>query len=538
MVTNGKGISEDWLSLWLGLFIFVISLGLFSGVDLLGWGIKTKEWLNLGDALAPISKNYAGMSGLVSLLLTYLFMLGVVGVGALLLKANVKKFAVGFTWVFGIGYVCWLAGHYAYIAVTPDKLQKFGITWSLNLTGEAGFIVALLAGLIVGNFFPKFANMLHEATRPELYIKTAIVIMGCTLGVKAAESLGLASAVMFRGLCAIVEAYLIYWAVVYFIARKYFKFSREWAAPLASGISICGVSAAIATGGAIRARPIVPIMVSSLVVIFAVVELIFLPWIAKIFLWQEPLVAAAWMGLAVKTDGAAVASGAITDAWIRAQALAQAGVNYKEGWMIMTATTVKMFIDIFIGVWAFVLAIVWCAKIDCRPGEKVGIGEIWERFPKFVIGYVLTFVLLLIISYPASKSINAAETSKKSIAEEVAVLEENLASAEDDTAKAAIAQDLNRKKEKLAVVDEQAKAPQAKMATAKTVTDESNVFRVMFFVMTFFTIGVVSNFKKLWEEGIGRLAAVYVIGLFGFIIWIGLLISWIFFHGVKPPLAS
>ncbi len=65
-----------------------------------------------------------------------------------------------------------------------------------------------------------------------------------------------------------------------------------------------------------------------------------------------------------------------------------------------------------------------------------------------------------------------------------------------------------------------------------------DTFRVMFFVLTFFTIGVVSNFKKLWEEGIGRLASVYVLCLFGFIIWVGLLISWIFFHGVKPPLAG
>ena len=55
---------------------------------------------------------------------------------------------------------------------------------------------------------------------------------------------------------------------------------------------------------------------------------------------------------------------------------------------------------------------------------------------------------------------------------------------------------------------------------------------------SFFTIGVVSNFRKLWDEGIGRLAAVYVICLFGFIIWVGLLISWIFFHGVTPPLVT
>ncbi|WP_368887703.1 putative sulfate exporter family transporter, partial [Escherichia coli] len=79
---------------------------------------------------------------------------------------------------------------------------------------------------------------------------------------------------LFRGVCAIVEAYLIYWALVYWVARRYFGFTREWAAPLASGISICGVSAAIATGAAIRARPLVPIMVSSLVIVFAVVELL------------------------------------------------------------------------------------------------------------------------------------------------------------------------------------------------------------------------------------------------------------------------
>ena len=49
---------------------------------------------------------------------------------------------------------------------------------------------------------------------------------------------------------------------------------------------------------------------------------------------------------------------------------------------------------------------------------------------------------------------------------------------------------------------------------------------------------MLSNFKKLWQEGIGRLAAVYVLSLFGFVIWVGLLISWLFFAGVKPPLAS
>ena len=77
------------------------------------------------------------------------------------------------------------------------------------------------------------------------------------------------------------------------MARKWFGFSREWAAPLASGISICGVSAAIATGGAIRARPLVPVLVSSLVVVFAVTEVLVLPFISAALLAHEPMVAGA-----------------------------------------------------------------------------------------------------------------------------------------------------------------------------------------------------------------------------------------------------
>ena len=67
---------------------------------------------------------------------------------------------------------------------------------------------------------------------------------------------------------------------------------------------------------------------------------------------------------------------------------------------------------------------------------------------------------------------------------------------------------------------------------------QANTFRGIFFVLTFFTIGVMTNFRKLWEEGIGKLAAVYLVCLFGFIIWVGLVIAWLFYAGVKPPLAG
>ena len=244
--------TEDGLAVWLGLIVVGLALPAAVGVDLLGWLAATHVWLEPGKAVLPVSKAYAGVPGFASLLVTFAFILVLVSLGAFWLGLPLRKFVPAFVVIYWISILCWLIGHYAYIAQTPDKRAAMGISWSLGLTGEAGFIVALVAGLAIGNFLPAFAARLNVAARPEWFIKTAIVILGATLGVKAASQTGLFSAIMFRGLAAIIEAYLIYWALVYFIARKYFKFSREWAAPLASGISICGVSAAITTGAAIR----------------------------------------------------------------------------------------------------------------------------------------------------------------------------------------------------------------------------------------------------------------------------------------------
>ncbi len=470
-------VTEDWLAVWIGLFVFALSMSLVAGVDLLGWAVTTSVWILPAKALAPASKLYAHLPASLSLVATYLFLLAVLLVAAKGLRADLKRFAAGFTAIFIVSYACWFLGSWAYIAATPDKRAGLKIAWSLNLTNESGYIIALLAGLIVGNFLPSVARAIQEAVRPELYIKTGIVILGGFLGIAALEQRQLATSVIFRGICAIIEAYLIYWPIVYFISRRYFGFSREWAVPLASGISICGVSAAIATGGAIRARPIVPIMVSSLVVIFAVIELMMLPFAAQHFLYNQPMVAGAWMGLAVKTDGAAVASGAITDALLRAKALAATGVIYQAGWITGVSATVKVFIDVFIGVWAFLLAWIWSAKIEPRSGEKVKVVEIWQRFPKFILGYVATFLIVLGIGVAAPGLIPKVKASM----------------------------------------------------------GQANLFRAIFFLMTFFAIGVLSNFRKLWQEGIAKLAAVYVLCLFGYIIWVGLLISWLFFHGVLPP---
>jgi uncharacterized membrane protein YadS len=461
--------SDDVLAVLLGSLIIGLSLGALAGTNLLGWSVSVKEWADLGKAMAPSSSAFASITGWGALAATFAFLTVLLTAGAGFLRIPPQKFALRFAVLFALAFACWVLGHNAFIAATPNKRPP-GLEWSLGLTGEAGYLLALIGGLLLSNLAPKAALWFKEASRSELFIKTGIVIYGAVLGAKAAEESGRASAILFRGLAAIIEAYLIYWALVYLIARKVFGFSREWAAPLASGISICGVTAAITTGAAIRARPVVPIMVSSLVVVFAVIEMLILPPLAHLILPEDPMVAAGWMGLAVKTDGAAFSSGEIT-----------AALYYPEPndparkWMALTTTTVKVFIDVFIGVWAVVLSVIWSWKIDKRPeGRGLPLREIWERFPKFVFGYALTFGVFFALGLMAPQE----------------------------------------------------------LPNLKRGTDQADVFRRIFFVLTFFSIGLATNVRRLWAEGLGRLALVYVVSLFGFVIWIGLAISWLFFHGV------
>jgi uncharacterized membrane protein YadS len=460
--------TEDVLAVLLGLLIIGLSLFSLTGANLLGWSVAVKEWAEPAKALAPSSAAFKDLGGPGAFVATFAFLLVVTAAGAAFLRVKPGAFAIRFALLFALAFTCWTLGHNSYIAANPKKLPP-GVEWSLGLTGEAGYLLALIAGLLVGNILPKAAEWFRTAARSELFIKTGIVIYGAVLGAKAAEESGRTEAILFRGLAAIIEAYLVYWALVYLIARKLFGFSREWAAPLASGISICGVTAAITTGAAIRARPVVPVMVSSLVVVFAVIEMLVLPGLAHTLLPDEPMVAAGWMGLAVKTDGAAFSSGEMAAALYYPDP-----ADPSRKWMALTTTTVKVFIDVFIGIWALVLSIVWSWKIEPRPGGRLPLRDIWDRFPKFVFGYALTFGAFFAIGR--------------------------------------FDHDL--------------------IPDLKRGTNQADVFRRLFFVLTFFSIGLATNVRRLWAEGLGRLALVYIVSLFGCVIWIGLVISWLFFHGV------
>ena len=194
-VETAPRISEDWLSLIIGLSIFVLSLAAIVNVDLLGWVVTTAVWVDFSKALGTVSKSYASLGGFGALVATYVALLAVLSAAAVALKIDIKKFALSFTAVFWIAYASWIVGNFAtFAAVTPVDLQKFGISWSLRLTNEGAYILALLVGLVIANVFPRFADAIKDAVRPELYIKIAIVILGGFFAVTAAGKLTLRGA--------------------------------------------------------------------------------------------------------------------------------------------------------------------------------------------------------------------------------------------------------------------------------------------------------------------------------------------------------
>lgn len=476
---TGMLSTEDWWAVWIGLFF--VALGMITaatGVDLTGWIVKFSGWVDISKSFRASSKGL--VSPVFSLILSYIIFTVSTSIGAKYMGWNLKRYFWAWTIIFWLTVIFYIVGQNAYIASTSLDRGKYGISWSLSL-GGAYYIIALFAGLILGNLTPKrFRDFIKEAAKPEWFIKVAIVCLGTKLGLKAIEATGFAMHLLFAGCCATIAAYLLFWPLAYTICRKIFKLSREWAACLASAVSVCGVSAAIATGGAIRARAIVPIMISSLVVVFAVSELVILPGVLTSYWSNEPIVSGASLGLTVKTDGADAAAGAILDELIRAKAAGN-GIHWEEGWVLASAIMTKIWIDMFIGIWAFVLAIIWVMYIEKRNSDRVRKSEIWFRFPKFVVGYFVAWFLVMGIGLAELLPFESLESG-------LAPIEGSL--------------------------------------------------RKFFFMLTFTSIGIVTDFRELAKEGLGKLTLAYGTVLLIVIIPVGFFLAWLFHHGMMPPTVS
>lgn len=252
---------------------------------------------------------------------------------------------------------------------------------SIPIVKEYGFesvFFAVILGLLLSNCF-KLPEWLKSAVQSEFYIKIGIICLGSTI---------LFGEVMKSGAYGLAQSLIVVftvWYMAYWIGKK-MKIDPEMGTMLASAVSICGVSAAIATCGVIKGDNKKLSYVVSLVLIIAIPMMYLLPWLANLMgLPQE--VTGAWLGGTIDTTGAVAASGTLV------------GETAEK-----TAIIVKSSQNVLLGIAAFIISIMWSYQGKGNM-EKPTAGVIWDRFPKFVVGFILASLVFSLLEPETAKTV-------------------------------------------------------------------------------------------------------------------------------------
>lgn len=279
--------------------------------------------------------------------------------GVRLLGGKPLEFLLGFPLVFVLAWLAlWAAGN--------ARANDLGLEY---------VIFALILGLVINHVFP-LPGWLRQAVRTEFYIKSGLVILGAGI---------LFQEIMQAGLLGVTQSVLVVTVVWYFcfwFARR-LQVDDEFAVMLSTAVSICGVSAAIAACGAIQGDRKKLSYVTSIVLIVAVPMMILMPWTVKHFHMPE-IVAGAWMGGTLDTSGSVVAAGAM---------ISEPAMK--------TGVIVKFSQNVLIGVAAFGLSIWWTMRQRKTEGQRPSASLIWERFPKFVLGFIVASMVFSFALDPA-----------------------------------------------------------------------------------------------------------------------------------------
>jgi len=333
-------VSEDWLAVYVGAaLIALVLVGVRPAMPRFAWGTSD----------TPVGQLVAA-DNIARTVQTVLLVLGPVIAGAAVLRANMPAFVPGALLLYVLGWLSQAMGGYVGSA-----------GWGLEYV-----IFALAIGLFI-NHTVGVPNWLREGLRTEYYIKTGLVVLGATI---------LFDEIVGAGMLGIMQALIVVlsvWAFAFWLARR-LRVDDEMATMLASAVSICGVSAAIATCGAIQGDKKKLSYVTSLVLLVAMPMMVLMPLAAKA-MGMSSVVAGAWLGGTLDTSAAVVAAGEL---------LGDAGRN--------AAVVVKLSQNALIGFAAFFLTIWWAMR---HEGGKHGasVGLIWDRFPKFVFGFLLASLL-------------------------------------------------------------------------------------------------------------------------------------------------
>ncbi|MBN2326965.1 MAG: putative sulfate exporter family transporter [Candidatus Omnitrophica bacterium] len=310
------------------------------------------------ESAAKKKASVSSYNHILHLIVLCIFLAVFFGVGMAVMGKSFSQFCAAFPVVFLIAVL-------AYMLDAQSTMKEYGI-------GYAAW--AIIFGLLISNTIgtPKW---LMPAVQTEYYIKTGLVLLGAEI---------LFGKILAIGTPGIFVAWVVTPIVLiatYLFGQKILKISsRTLNITISADMSVCGVSAAIATAAACRAKKEELTLAVGMSLIFTSIMMIIMPNFI-LAVGMDPVLGGAWMGGTIDATGAVAAAGA-----------------FLGDKALYVAATIKMIQNVLIGVIAFFVAVYWCWKVERdESGSRISIMEIWHRFPKFVLGFITASILFSIL---------------------------------------------------------------------------------------------------------------------------------------------
>lgn len=357
---------EDWLSIWAAFILIAVSaIGVltgafdFSGAKFGTWGLPAEIAAHPGKVKSFFDIFTGALWG--KLALTFAAFAALFTLGNKLEGKRAGRFLVAFAGLF--------------VLVCVVRILSAEFTFKRYL--EYAFW-ALLLGLLISNTV-KTPNWLKPALRTEFYIKTGLVILGAQVLFSNIQKFGLYGLAIAWGVTPIVIIFMWWYGT-----RVLKITNKPLVITISAATSVCGTSAAIASAAAARARKTDLAFAVGTSLIFTVIMMVGMPFFIKA-VGIDPMIGGAWIGGTVDSTGAVVLAG---------QALGDLGGQ--------VAALVKMIQNMLIGFIALAIAVFFSTKVDraAPAGQKVGVAEIWNRFPKFILGFIFASLFFSFVMQP------------------------------------------------------------------------------------------------------------------------------------------
>lgn len=340
-------LTEDWTATIIGGFVILLGIILYAS---LGYTVSwpTFKWSTGNELLS----NVLTIKNFINIFIVFIVSYDLILI-ADVLQGKPMSSAKGFPLLFVLTIIAMIIG--------GNSIMNY---WGLETV-----IFCLFIGLVINNFFGT-PQWIKGCLSSEMYVKIGLIFLGSTI---------IFQDIMQAGALGLIQSVVVVFSVWYFsfwLCKK-FNIDKEMSMMLSSAVSICGVSAAIATAGAIKGDSKKLSYVVSLVLVVAVPMIIIMPALAK-FLGLGEVMAGAWIGGTIDTTGAVAATGAV----------------YGEE-ALKISTIVKFSQNVLLGIAAFLIAVYWSyTKKDGNEfADKPSLKVIWDRFPKFVIGFIMASLL-------------------------------------------------------------------------------------------------------------------------------------------------